>query len=137
MTCREVDGAFKLTRTVLFLEESPAAYYVSRRPYDFGFDTEAAYAQIGSWLDNCCSRHETKACKRRATPTRLPTRVIDVTGRSVDGKDAARLVEPGEKAEGLYVALSYCWGRGAQLTTTTATLHGKELYAIPYMVELG
>ena len=131
-------GTLWLTRFVLFFEGSPAANHISRRPYDIGFDSEGAYAQIRSWLDTCCSKHKTKACQRGATTTKLPTRVIDVSRQSVDGKDTARLVEPGDGAQGLYVALSYCWGRGTQLKTTAATLHGKNhLRAVPRHVDLG
>lgn len=51
--------------------------------------------------------------------TLLPTRVIDVGNA---GDERLRLCETKKKSTGQYAALSYCWGSGQSLTTTSANV---------------
>lgn len=64
-------------------------------------------------LKTCDSQH----LQCRFTSTRLPTRLIEV---SQGNKTHVRLVETQTLPGGSYVALSYCWGKGDNLKTTTA-----------------
>ena len=66
------------------------------------------------WIQQCVSSHKT--CSNFAS-TPLPTRVIDVGS---DDREP-HLYEPhGE--EGVYAALSHCWGTSVVMTTQLATL---------------
>ncbi|PVH94712.1 HET-domain-containing protein, partial [Periconia macrospinosa] len=53
----------------------------------------------------------------------LPTRVVDVGDSAHNPKIYESL--PGE--EGIYCALSYCWGRDQTLTTTSSTLEDRKV----------
>jgi hypothetical protein len=77
-------------------------------------DWKAILAGSISWIEECTSVH--KDCGRAWTGE-LPSRVIDVGHH--DGYDDARLVETGNRLQGTYVALSYCWGKTQALTTTS------------------
>ncbi|KAH6677385.1 heterokaryon incompatibility protein-domain-containing protein [Halenospora varia] len=82
------------------------------------------------WLDECVQNHE----KCKSTQTRLPTRIIDV-GSSDGSRDpylfipSADLHARSSSPKGQecyvstrYVALSYCWGEGLPLKTTTTNI---------------
>lgn len=65
---------------------------------------------IQPWISSCC-----KGTAVQSSPqTPLPTRVIDVQA----GKDHVRLTETGGQL-GMYLILSYCWGKGNGRARTT------------------
>ncbi|KAF2032049.1 hypothetical protein EK21DRAFT_110262 [Setomelanomma holmii] len=77
------------------------------------------YARLTKeWLDLCLSHHG--SCCPDLTQE-LPTRVIDV---GVEGDDP-RLVETRPGDQGIYCALSYCWGKSRAFTTISATFHDR------------
>lgn len=76
---------------------------------------EATSSLARTWLKRCKEEHP--ACQRSDNPS-LPKRVIDV---EFDTMHSPRLYESqGETAP--YLALSYCWGKKGNLTTTPSTL---------------
>ncbi|KAK7425289.1 hypothetical protein QQZ08_008186 [Neonectria magnoliae] len=86
----------------------------ARSPYPDG-TSEQPLELMKAWLRTCLDEHS--VCDVQ-TPSRLPTRVIDV-GSSAD--DARLYVSrPDEVQE--YVALSHCWGGSSPVKTTTATI---------------
>ncbi|KIX95813.1 uncharacterized protein Z520_08521 [Fonsecaea multimorphosa CBS 102226] len=67
-------------------------------------------------IQDCMSNATHGACRKSSQIT-LPTRLIDVQGNDQD----IRLVElSGKKVE--YITLSYCWGPGSAVTTTSTNL---------------
>ncbi|KAL0933620.1 heterokaryon incompatibility protein [Colletotrichum truncatum] len=80
------------------------------------------------WLSNCVAEHGGGLghCPSPQESPRLPTRVIDV---GLDGFPP-RLWESGG-LHASYCALSYCWGTGKVLCTTSSTLRS-HLREIPY-----
>ncbi|KAK3377535.1 heterokaryon incompatibility protein-domain-containing protein [Podospora didyma] len=79
---------------------------------------------IKGWMRTCIERHST--CRASGPPS-LPTRLLDAGDTSTD-TSVVRLIA--SKSLPLsttsYIALSYCWGTGAQLTTTLATLSTRQ-----------
>jgi hypothetical protein len=67
-------------------------------------------------LNKCSTEHKNCSALEKG---KLPTRVIDVM--PLDNIDGLRLHESEPLQQDLYVALSYCWGREPQFTTTKAT----------------
>jgi hypothetical protein len=68
------------------------------------------------YLEECITNHY--SCRANVN-VELPTRVIDVG----DGNATkSRLYEPPPGAMDKYLALSYCWGAGATILTTSTTL---------------
>lgn len=82
-----------------------------------------------TWMEECARNHP--HCPK--VEPDLPTRVLDVGD---DANPPRLVVSNGKQAP--YVALSYCWGQGKQLTTTISTLHqrqaGIELQELPKTV---
>ena len=76
-----------------------------------------ALNQIRTWIKECDPTHDTCSSKTKDS-TNLPTRVLAV---GQPGCQTVRLVETGGK-RGAYLALSHCWGKARNLTTTTVTL---------------
>ncbi|KAH9891406.1 HET-domain-containing protein [Xylariomycetidae sp. FL2044] len=74
------------------------------------------------WLEDCKQNHS--QCTSPG-PSIMPTRLLDLGDGSI-GQDV-RLCESLPEQKGRYAALSYCWGRSGNLTTTRAnTSHRKE-----------
>ncbi len=73
------------------------------------------------WLTECSQKHT--ECNSTHSG-RLPTRVLDL-GKDNNGSIEVRLCEtiPGQLDK--YVALSYCWGKSGNITTTKKTLKGR------------
>ncbi|TRX91218.1 hypothetical protein FHL15_007823 [Xylaria flabelliformis] len=69
------------------------------------------------WLQDCQLKHPRCAAQRSST---LPTRVLDI-GESLTTA-SIRLLETGPSQNAEYVALSYCWGKTGNITTTRSTL---------------
>lgn len=89
---------------------------------------ETARNRIERWVVEC---HGHEHCSMPPTP--LPTRLIDL-GFQYSG-DLVRLVEADRNTRGHYIALSYCWGGEAHITTTRSDLETKkkgiQLEALP------
>ncbi|PQE16956.1 heterokaryon incompatibility protein [Rutstroemia sp. NJR-2017a BBW] len=67
-------------------------------------------------LEECITNHD--SCRANVN-VELPTRVVNVGDSSVT---KSRLYEPPSGAKDQYLALSYCWGKGATILTTSTTL---------------
>lgn len=70
---------------------------------------------VKAWLEECGSKHECEAVSSSTQQATLPTRVLHITDSSI------KLVDT-NGVKGQYIALSYCWGRGQALTTTTSNI---------------
>jgi hypothetical protein len=71
-------------------------------------------------VQECAETH--LKCQRH-TPI-LPDRVLDIdqgTNQGRENETSVRLVEGNQRRE-KYMALSYCWGKTQNLTTTTETI---------------
>ncbi|KAK3392824.1 heterokaryon incompatibility protein-domain-containing protein [Podospora didyma] len=94
-------------------EDDPCASFVPIRPVHSDFATPRVISTARAFIDECRGGHP--ECEPR-TPTRLPTRVLDVTGSQV------KLHTPGCHELGEYVTLSYCWGGPQPLLLTQHTV---------------
>lgn len=74
------------------------------------------YRKIKGWIDMCESHH-TPCVNGQSTDTDFPRRLIRLPK---DGNLSARLVEPEVPVQ--FAALSYCWGRTPQPSTTRANV---------------
>lgn len=80
--------------------------------------SDGSFKLAKDWLDTCTKEHT--LCNR-ISPTRLPTRVVDL-GRQGDGAvPEIRLYESQNEVQ-RYMCLSHCWGKYVSITTTTKTL---------------
>lgn len=83
---------------------------------------------VKKWLETCEQKHslckEVEKSLSSSYPTRLPTRLIDIS------QPVPRLVYPRDDSNIAYSALSHCWGDHLPLTTTTVNISMHEL-AIP------
>ena len=75
--------------------------------------SEAIRSFVSKSLETCLREHE--SCRRPSAP--LPTRVLDVSTLNL-----VRLVEPSPGTVAPFIALSYCWGNGNSVTTTSVTI---------------
>jgi len=66
-------------------------------------DIASRFELFREWMQVCCKDHKSFECFPRTT-SRLPTRVLDVSGNRL----RLHVSGPGERGE--YVALSHCWG---------------------------
>ncbi|KIW78617.1 hypothetical protein Z517_08455 [Fonsecaea pedrosoi CBS 271.37] len=82
-------------------------------PISSGSDESFDFAR--KCIKDCMSSPAHGAC-RKSTPSRLPSRLIDVQG----GKNLKLVELKGKDVE--YITLSYCWGPGSAVTTTSANL---------------
>ncbi|KAK5743623.1 hypothetical protein LTR17_002530 [Elasticomyces elasticus] len=102
-------------------EGTHAARFVANRRAPDSNLSEATLDCIQRWIVDCDLTHQT--CRLRVDGTTvplqsdLPTRVVAVGSES----QPPRLV-PTKGQKGCYVALSHCWGRTAQVLTTSATI---------------
>jgi hypothetical protein len=82
---------------------------------------ESCYGRIKDWLTSCSSSHT--LCAKKSSF--IPPRLIHVGS---DGQKDPYLVDtsasdfPESSRSRRYVALSYCWGKAGNFTTTSATL---------------
>lgn len=83
-------------------------------------DWKAYLPVVRSWLDECSDLHED--CPRDQV-AELPSRVLDVGPG--DGSEEPKLFETNGGSE-RYMALSYCWGLGQALTTTTSNIEERK-----------
>ncbi|KAI0418245.1 heterokaryon incompatibility protein-domain-containing protein [Xylaria grammica] len=74
------------------------------------------------WLQDCRLKHPQCVAQRLGT---LPTRVLDV-GESLATAPDIRLLETEPDLSAEYVALSYCWGKTGNITTTKKTLEERK-----------
>ncbi|RDW75391.1 hypothetical protein BP6252_06533 [Coleophoma cylindrospora] len=90
--------------------------------------SDSCIKHASSWIHNCRTSHKT--CQA-LSPTPLPTRVIDVSGRE---RQEPFLVESSGRY-GDYIALSYCWGddKSAVLKTLPSNYndHCREIPSSP------
>lgn len=75
--------------------------------------SQQALAFAKKCLNMCDARHS----QCRSSSTQTPTRLIEL---SQEDASRVRLVETTPSSSEVYIALSYCWGRGDNLKTTTA-----------------
>ena len=73
-----------------------------------------------TWHKTCKTEHI--SCTLDGHDVPLPDRVIHV-GCSEDSKITPRLYVPVEGTVGEYMALSYCWGKSAQICLTQESIH--------------
>ena len=76
-------------------------------------ELESAARLSRKWVEQCNTGHQ--CCQRDDLP--LPTRVLEI------GQGVIKLIITKPSSSGRYVALSYCWGRSGNITTTSANLH--------------
>ncbi|KAI0455041.1 hypothetical protein F5B21DRAFT_524181 [Xylaria acuta] len=81
-----------------------------------GTGSPQAFKFARAWLENCRLHHPICSGKKDENPV-LPTRVIDVGGRT-----AEPFLYESNNERAPYLTLSYCWGRGNNLRTTMGSL---------------
>ena len=118
----EVIGHAKKRTTLLFYtNDGGIAERMPRFPQASHISLVASSSECLSkartWLDCCMQQHGSLRCPSVAGKA-LPTRVIDVG----DELNAPYLYESRPGEEGVWAALSYCWGKKQVLTTKTASL---------------
>lgn len=90
------------------------AWSTFRHPHiEQGSQSEAILSFMNRSLETCLREHG--SCRR--PPAALPTRVLDVSTLNL-----VRLVEPASGTIAPFIALSYCWGDGNSVTTTSGTI---------------
>lgn len=102
---------------------SPEGFPVIGQAFEVAprLDLEHALDLAKPWIDKCKDEHA--QCSSTG-PGRLPTRVLDLgTG---NGPLNACLYETTRDQVEMYVALSYCWGKSGNLTTTKGTLEDRK-----------
>jgi hypothetical protein len=83
------------------------------------FLEEKTIELMQGWIQECIDSH--KEC-RRSAGSYVPTRLLDIG--DIDGKLQPRLIIPKGNLEEHYATLSYCWGDGNFLKTTTSNIQG-------------
>ncbi|KAJ8130723.1 hypothetical protein O1611_g2903 [Lasiodiplodia mahajangana] len=84
-----------------------------------GTASPRALKTIRAWLDNCQAHHSLCSEGKDVDPV-LPTRIIDVGNEEVE---PCLYESNGERAP--YLALSYCWGSGTNVTTTKESFRSR------------
>ncbi|VTO85143.1 unnamed protein product [Fusarium graminearum] len=97
----------------------PLSSVIAGRPVEHDGESPNAISRAIGWIDEC-NRHS--ACCHH--DTLLPSRVIDVGDNR--SSPYVRLWETGGIETGDYIALSYCWGKSPQYTTTKSTLNDRK-----------
>ncbi|TVY23381.1 hypothetical protein LHYA1_G007618 [Lachnellula hyalina] len=97
--------------------ELAVANLISGRIAQPSANSQACFDLSEKWVNSCLSTHNS-SCPHDATAS-LPTRVLDV-GTNGSSKQVRLLETKG--LEGVWVALSHCWGRTARYVTETKTL---------------
>jgi hypothetical protein len=105
-----------------------------RLPDDYYLEGGRFYQEVKKEMDYCWEHHTN--CPNQITPI-LPSRVIDVEVEDLTAQIRLHISATGERAS--YTALSYCWGRNQQITTTDDTLVSKtaglELHSLPQTIQ--
>ncbi|KAK4448882.1 HET-domain-containing protein [Podospora aff. communis PSN243] len=82
-------------------------------------ETQKSLSTLKTWIHQCSTQHA--SCSRSPAGTRLPNRVIKVSGGTI------RLIETVKGQVGHYIALSHCWGDSrSPCLTTSATLEANK-----------
>ncbi|CAG1992345.1 unnamed protein product [Fusarium graminearum] len=97
----------------------PLSSVIAGRPVEHDGESPNAISRAIGWIDEC-NRHS--ACCHH--DTLLPSRVIDVGDNR--SSPYVRLWETDGIETGDYIALSYCWGKSPQYTTTKSTLNDRK-----------
>ncbi|KPA38577.1 heterokaryon incompatibility protein [Fusarium langsethiae] len=84
-----------------------------------GTGSSRALSLCKIWLRRCRESHIDCRRLHDSTDPILPTRVLDVTGGTLDDPKV-KLIETSRMKRGTYCALSYCWGKSRCVTTTKA-----------------
>lgn len=106
-------GLLKMRSAEVFtIPDDPAAKYLSGRPVKPDIGSLRSFGVAKSWLSDCLNNHQN--CPKLMPPPPLPTRVIDVRAPNLC---------LGVGIQAPYAALSYCWGKVRQFTTTTHNLN--------------
>ncbi|KAH8810936.1 heterokaryon incompatibility protein-domain-containing protein [Xylogone sp. PMI_703] len=124
-----VEGFRGLTnkRELVFIaaEGDPASKLIWRRPPLTRFDSEACFTMARQWIRECMNSHP--KCVQALT-TRLPTRLVHVGS---DNQDPSLYIPP-VGAQGIYAALSYCWGPVKQPVMLIRAKLGSVSYRYPF-----
>jgi hypothetical protein len=108
------------------LSGDPASTVVWRRPLLTTHDSEVTLNIARRWYQNCTAEHLN--CPRQLIAP-LPTRLIEVGS---DASEPSIYISPA-RAQGVYAALSYCWGVSKQpVMLTRARLESKN-HILPLM----
>ncbi|KAH7071697.1 heterokaryon incompatibility protein-domain-containing protein [Paraphoma chrysanthemicola] len=91
------------TLSVCVETENSLALTVPTRCISIDRSSSHVVSKIQDWLRNCSQMH--KSCRPFFEKQKLPTRVIDIR----PSYNQLRIVET-HGTDGLYIALSYCWG---------------------------
>jgi hypothetical protein len=102
----------------------PASKLIKRRPPIASYDCDAATDLALHWIKNCAEEH---ADCLKPLPTALPSRLVHVGS---DNEDPSLFISP-SAAQGVYVALSYCWGPGKQPVMLTRSRIESRSFAYP------
>ncbi|CZR69448.1 uncharacterized protein PAC_19348 [Phialocephala subalpina] len=76
---------------------------------------------VKEWLERCTTTHQECSKGRHSDPL-FPTRILRIGKK---GDNQVHLVEPNGQ-RGKYVALSHCWGKERNFTTTLETLQSRK-----------
>jgi len=83
--------------------------------------SDSVFQQISCWIQHCDENH--KHCLRDANST--PRRLLEIGDPLQNGETwTIRLVQDIQESV-KYIALSHCWGKSQNLTTTTASLESR------------
>ncbi len=80
--------------------------------------SKESFSRALAWLETCNKDH--KSCSRLVAGP-LPDRILDLCAIDVASRVPIKLVDTKNEAA-KFVALSYCWGRVQNLTTTTGNI---------------
>ena len=101
----------------LFVDDTDtSAGIVTARPLQSKLNSAEAYSQIKQWLDQC--KHHID-CGEMPMYANLPSRVIEVAPAGSLGVPRLRNTTG---MNGLYLALSYCWGYNQSYVLTTKNI---------------
>jgi hypothetical protein len=78
------------------------------------------------WLQECRIKHPQCTAAKLSSGSTLPTRVLDAGCGNSATSSTIRLLETNQGQVAEYVALSYCWGRTGNVTTTKGTLEERK-----------
>lgn len=120
-------GAF--TKLTGFSDSIAAEYLVS--PSNEDSDGSSART-VHDWISECKTSHVTCAASQ-STPSRLPSRVLDLNSNGNPSVIALHSSTEREQAE--YSCLSYAWGTSQTFTLSRSSLHafqaGIEVESLP------
>ncbi|RBR19540.1 uncharacterized protein FIESC28_05535 [Fusarium coffeatum] len=106
---------------ISLLEEEFLDYSPDSSEGQAGTGSSRALSLSKTWLKRCREKHPDCRRLHDTTDPVLPTRVLDVTGGTLDDPKI-KLIETSRGKRATYCALSYCWGKSRCIITTKANL---------------